>query len=109
MVGSVYRNSPADLAGLRPGDVIVSLGGRAIPIEVRLSADVRTLIITGPNTGGKTVSLKTVGLLAARPGDVSDPGLVLVVEGLTQWVPKKPMKPNSPAATQPAATQRGRP
>ena len=34
-----------------------------------------------------------VGLMAARPGDISDPGLVLAVEGLTEFVPKKPMKP----------------
>ena len=31
--------------------------------------------------------------MAAKPGDVSDPGLVLVVAGLTVFVPKKPMKP----------------
>ncbi|MCX5684642.1 MAG: hypothetical protein NT049_13275 [Planctomycetota bacterium] len=34
-----------------------------------------------------------VGLMAAKPGDVSDPGLVLAVEGLTKFVPKQPMKP----------------
>ena len=38
--------------------------GHIIPTTIELEADRRELIITGPNTGGKTVALKTVGLLA---------------------------------------------
>jgi DNA mismatch repair protein MutS2 len=39
-------------------------GGSAVPLTLEMNCEHRQLIISGPNTGGKTVSLKTIGLLA---------------------------------------------
>ncbi len=40
------------------------LGAAAVPIDIAMAETLRVVIVTGPNTGGKTVALKTVGLFA---------------------------------------------
>jgi DNA mismatch repair protein MutS2 len=54
-------------------------GAAAVPITLALEPDARQLIISGPNTGGKTVALKTTGLLAV----MAQAGLPVPAEAAT--------------------------
>ncbi len=45
-------------------DVLRRTGKRVVPVSLQLDASRRTLLISGPNTGGKTVAMKTVGLFS---------------------------------------------
>ena len=63
------------------------MGDRAVPLDVVIGQDYSILVITGPNTGGKTVALKTIGLLslmalAGIPIPASEKSLIPVFDGI---------------------------
>src|SRR5205085_3571512 len=45
--------------------LLLAQGREVVPFDLTMEADERTLLVSGPNTGGKTVLLKALGLLSA--------------------------------------------
>lgn len=87
---SLAAKMMANPAKIIPGARINLRGGRhpliqgnVVPLDIWLGDEFTTLIITGPNTGGKTVTLKTVGLCALMTQSglhiPADPGSVMPV------------------------------
>jgi len=68
-----YRCAPAELSApaggfaIRDGrhPLLLGQGERVVPFDLEMLPDERTLLVSGPNTGGKTVLLKAVGLFSA--------------------------------------------
>lgn len=84
--GSLALVTRSDLSGKRI--LAQDLAGSA-PVDI--SGEVK---IAGGRLTIPGVVLHRVGLMAATPGDLSEPGLVLAVEDLTTFIPKKPMTPH---------------
>ena len=68
-----YRCTPAELVSPAEGftihdgrhPLLMAQGRTVVPFDLEMSADERTLLVSGPNTGGKTVLLKAIGLISA--------------------------------------------
>ena len=60
---ALRKGGAVELTGARHPLLIKARGADTVPLDIKLGGEYGTLVITGPNTGGKTVVLKTVGLL----------------------------------------------
>ncbi len=69
-IGGIRPKTSFDPASDEPINLVLLearhplIGDDAVPITIRLDETRRGLVITGPNTGGKTIALKTLGLMA---------------------------------------------
>lgn len=59
----VSSDGPIEINGAVNPFIVISKGDRAIPIDIAIGSEKKATIISGPNADGKTVALKTTGLL----------------------------------------------
>jgi len=60
---ALVKGGMVDLKAARHPLLVKVKGAETVPLDVKFGGEHTTLVVTGPNTGGKTVALKTVGLL----------------------------------------------
>ncbi len=64
-VAEINQENHLELKGARhPILMLRETQERVVPLSIQMGGNLKTLVITGPNAGGKTVTLKTVGLLS---------------------------------------------
>lgn len=61
---AVNTKNVIDIAQGRHPLLMLRKSGDVVPLDLKMGDEIKTLVITGPNAGGKTVTLKTVGLFA---------------------------------------------
>ncbi len=60
----IRKGGPLEIKGAFNPFIVISRREKAVPIDILMAGDKKAMVISGPNAGGKTAALKTIGLLS---------------------------------------------